>query len=76
MRKDEPVSIFVMTKPSDAQYWYGLMYPSNSCVVCEVTGNSSHTFDVPKSGFYRILVENRSDVEIHAVGGYSFGEDE
>ena len=76
MRKDEPVSIAVVTTPSDALYWYGLMYPSNSCTVCEVTGTSSHVFDVPKSGFYRILVENRSDVEIHAVGGYSFGEDE
>lgn len=72
LSKGTKVSIAVTVTPSDCTYWYGLMYPSGSSSVCEITGASAAVFEVPSSGFYRILVENRSNSEIRAVGGYQY----
>lgn len=70
--KGTKVDIALTVKPDGCTYWYGLMYPSSSSSVCETTGGGMHTFEVPSSGFYRVLVENRSSKEIRAVGGYQY----
>ena len=70
--KGTEVSIAVTVSPSDVTYWFGLMYPNGSSSVCEISGVGSHTFTVPSSGFYRVMVENRGSKEITALGAYSY----
>ena len=48
------------------------MHSSGESTVCETTLGGVHTFTIKSTGFYRIMVENRSeDTEIHATGGYT-----
>ena len=70
--KGTQVTIAVTVSPSDVTYWFGLMYPNGSSTVSETKGGASNTFEVPSSGFYRVMVENRGSKEIHAFGGYSY----
>lgn len=70
--KGTQVSIVCTAQPSDKVYWYGLQNPSGSCTVCERSGAGSHTFTAETSGFYRVMVENRSDTDITASGAYSY----
>lgn len=67
--KGTEVQIACTAKPNDCTYWFGLMHANSDCTVVEGYGLGGHTFTVASSGYYRIMVENRSDQEIH-VGGY------
>lgn len=72
LKKGTVVTIVLTVIPSDCNYWFGLMHTSGSSTVCETTGAGNHAFTIESTGFYRIMVENRSDnTEMHAVGGYS-----
>mgnify|MGYP003293699200 CR=1 FL=1 len=66
------VSIACTASPSDCLYWFGLMHANSDCTVVAGTGTGGHDFTVTSSGYYRIMVENRSSQEIHAVGGYQY----
>lgn len=66
------VDIVCSASPTDCTYWFGLMHASSSCTVVEGSGAGSHTFTVSSSGYYRIMVENRSSQEISVVGGYTY----
>ncbi len=70
--KGTQVTIAVTVSPSDVTYWFGLMYPNGSSTVSETKGGASNTFEVPSSGFYRVMVENRGSKEIRAIGGYTY----
>lgn len=71
-RKGTNVTMAVSVTPSDVTIWYGLMHSSGESTVCETTLGGVHTFTIKSTGFYRIMVENRSeDTEIHATGGYT-----
>lgn len=66
------VQISCTATPKDCVYWFGLMAASSTCYVVEGTGSGSYDFTVPSSGYYRIMVENRSDETINVNGGYSY----
>lgn len=71
-KKGTEISIAVTITPSDCECWFGLMHSSGESTVCETTGGGYHTFTIKSTGFYRIMVENRSeDTEMHALGAYS-----
>ncbi len=70
--KGTEVSIVATATPSTCTYWFGLMYPDNSATVVEGTGAGNHVFTIPSSGYYRIMVENRSTQEINVAGAYSY----
>lgn len=58
--------------PSNCTYWFGLMHANSDCSVVEGSGYGAHGFTVPSTGYYRIMVENRSSQEIHVVGAYQY----
>lgn len=58
--------------PSTCTYWFGLMHANSDCTVVEGSGAGSHHFTVPSTGYYRVMVENRSSQEIHVVGSYQY----
>lgn len=66
------VQVSCAASPSDCLYWFGIMYPSSTCNIVEGTGNGSCAFTIPSNGYYRVLVENRSDVEIRVAGAYMY----
>lgn len=66
------VSIACTARPMDCTYWFGLMYANTDCNVVEGCGSGSHDFTVPSSGYYRIMVENRSSQQIHVTGTYQY----
>ena len=71
-KKGTNVTMAVSVTPSDVTIWYGLMHSSGESTVCETTLGGAYTFTIESTGFYRIMVENRSDdTEIHATGGYT-----
>lgn len=72
LSKGTEVTITVSVTPTTCKYWFGLMESDGDSVVCAATGAASSTFTVSYSGFYRIMVENRSSSEITAVGAYSY----
>lgn len=72
LKEGTEVQIATTAKPSDATYWIGVMYPSSAIAIAEGTGVGGARFTIPSSGYYRILVENRSDVVISVTGGYSY----
>ena len=72
LKKDTVISIATIATPRDCTYWMGLMYPDNSCAIVEGSGSGSHDFVIPSSGYYRVMVENRSSQVIHATGTYQY----
>lgn len=72
MAEGTEVHIACSASPTDCTYWFGLMAASSTCYIVEGTGAGSHVFTVPSSGYYRIMVENRSSETITVNGGYSY----
>ncbi|MBR5564992.1 MAG: hypothetical protein IKW08_02380 [Roseburia sp.] len=72
MTKGTIVSIACTARPSTCVYWFGIMAANSDCHVVEGSGSGSHDFTVPSSGWYRIMVENRSIQSINVVGGYTY----
>ena len=72
MTKGLPVQIACTASPSNCTYWFGLMAANSDCHVVEGSGAGSHTFTVPSSGWYRIMVENRSTQSINVAGSYAY----
>ena len=73
LSKGTVISIACTARPSDCTYWFGLMKMSdNSATVVEGSGTGGHDFTISSSGFYRVMVENRSSQEITVSGGYNY----
>ena len=73
MTKGTEVEIATTATPDDVTYWIGIMYPSSAVAIAEGTGFGGSTFTVPATGYYRILVENRSATQVLSVYGmYSY----
>ena len=73
LSKGTVISIACTARPSDCTYWFGLMKMSdNSATVVEGSGTGGHDFTISSSGFYRVMVENRSSKEITVSGGYNY----
>ena len=73
MKKGTVVQIATTATPSDVTYWIGLMYPSSAIAIAEGTGSGNADFTVPATGYYRVLVENRSTTQVlSAYGVYSY----
>lgn len=71
-KKDEIVQIACTAIPSNCLYRFGVMNENGECVVVEGCGAGSHTFTIPSSGYYYIMVENRGDVEANISGSYQY----
>jgi len=72
LTKDTEVQIACTATPNNCLYWFGLMHSSSDCYVVEGTGQGSHAFTVPKTGYYRIMVENRGSVALRVAGSYAY----
>ena len=66
------VQIACTATPSNCTYWFGLMHANSDCSVVEGSGYGAHGFTIPSTGYYRIMVENRSSQVISVNGGYSY----
>ena len=66
------VVISCSATPANCTYWFGLMHANSDCTVVEGSGAGLHTFTVSSSGYYRIMVENRSSQAISVVGYYQY----
>ena len=72
MAKGTVVQMACTASPSTCTYWFGLMAANSDCYVVEGSGSGSHDFTVPSSGWYRIMVENRSIQSINVMGSYQY----
>ena len=72
MTKGTEVQIVCSASPSNATYWFGLMHSSSTCYIVEGSGAGSHTFTIPSSGYYHIMVENRSNNVLSVAGAYTY----
>ena len=73
LSKGTVISIACTSKPSNCTYWYGLMRAAdNSSTVVETSGTSGHDFTISSSGYYYVMVENRSSEEITVGGSYNY----
>lgn len=66
------VQIACTATPSSNTYWFGIMNANSDCYVVEGSGQGSHAFTVPSTGWYYVMVENRSSSTIHVVGAYQY----
>lgn len=66
------VEIVCTALPNNCTYWFGLMHANSDCTVVQGSGAGSYTFTVASSGYYRIMVENRSSQEISVAGSYAY----
>lgn len=72
LAKGTVVQIACTGTPSNCTYWFGLMHANSDCSVVEGSGYGAHGFTIQSSGYYRIMVENRSSQSIHVVGAYQY----
>ena len=72
VKSGQIISISATAVPTSSTYWIGIMDPGNNVRYVEGTGALGHDFAISKSGFYRILIQNRSDVTITASGSYCY----
>ena len=66
------VQIACVATPSDNTYWFGIMNANSDCYVVEGSGSGSHTFTVPITGYYYIMVENRGTQVLSVSGVYKY----
>lgn len=66
------IAISTTVTPADCTYWIGIMDPGNDVRYVQGKGALAHEFEITKSGRYRVLVQNRSLVDITAGGSYMF----
>ncbi len=72
MAKGTKVQIACTATPDDCTYWFGIMHANSDCDVVEGSGSGAHDFTISSSGYYRIMVENRSSQQIHVMGNYQY----
>lgn len=70
--KGTVIQIACTATPASATYWFGIMNENSDCHIVEGSGSGSHDFTVPSSGYYRVMVENRSSQVIHVMGTYQY----
>lgn len=69
MKKGTIVDIATTASPRDVTYWIGVMYPDSGLAIAEGTGAGAASFTIPATGYYRILVENRSATTVLTARG-------
>ena len=72
LKKDQQIQISCTATPTNCLYWFGIMHPSSALSVVEGTGQGAQVFTIPSTGYYRVLVENRGNTTLHAVGAYQY----
>lgn len=70
--KGTVVQIACTASPTTATYWFGIMNENSNCYIVEGSGSGNHDFTVPTSGYYRVMVENRSSQVINVSGVYRY----
>lgn len=72
LKKGDVISVSCNARPTSSVFWYGIQLPNGNSKVSQVTSSGSSDFEITSSGYYRVMVQNLSDVEIHAVGSYIY----
>lgn len=72
VKAGQKIAISTMATPNNNTYWIGIMDPVNDVRYVEGTGSLAHEFAISTSGRYRVLVQNRSNSDITAMGSYMF----
>ena len=72
LSKGDVISIACTVRPTTSTYWYGLVLPNGNSKVAQGTGSNAYDFEITTSGFYRVMVQNLSSVEIAAAGSYAY----
>ena len=72
LAKGAQITIACTASPNNCTYWFGIMHANSDCTVVEGSGGGSHTFTVASSGYYRVMVENRSNQTISVMGSYQY----
>ena len=70
--KGQTIHIGSTAVPDSSKYWIGIMDGLNNARYVEGSGSLAHDFAITSSGHYRVFVQNRSSVQINAVGSYYF----
>lgn len=68
----QKITISCSSAPASSTYWIGIQDGWNNVRYVEGTGSLAHTFTIESSGNYRVLVQNRSSVDITSGGSYYF----
>lgn len=68
----QKVSVASVASPASSLYWIGIMNTTGDVWYYSGTGSLAYTFDVPKGGSYRVLVQNKSSNTINAAGSYLY----
>jgi len=66
------IQIACTATPDNCTYWFGIMHANSDCTVVEGSGYGAHGFTIPSTGYYRVMVENRSNQAISVIGGYQY----
>lgn len=72
LESGDTLSIACTATPNTETYWAGIMLPNGNCKVAEGKGSGNADFSITTSGYYRVMIQNRSSVEIRVCGGYSY----
>ena len=70
--KGQTIHVAATSTPDSSKFWIGIMDGLNNARYVEGSGNLSHGFSITSSGHYRVFVQNKSSVQINAVGSYYF----
>ncbi len=70
--KGQTIHMAAVATPGGNTFWIGIMDALNNARYVEGTGSLSHDFAITSSGHYRVFVQNKSNVQINAVGSYYF----
>ena len=70
--KDTVIQIACTATPASSTYWFGIMNENSNCYIVEGSGSGNHDFTVPSTGYYRVMVENRSNQVLNVAGSYTY----
>ncbi len=72
LSKGDEISVACNAKPTSSTYWVGIVLPNGNSKVVQGSGSNGDEFEITSSGYYRVMVQNLSSVEIQAVGSYLY----
>lgn len=72
LHKGDVISLNCSVRPTTSTYWLGVMLPNGNSKVTQGTGTKGVDIEITSDGYYKVMVQNLSDVEIDAVGGYIY----
>lgn len=72
LKSGQKVSVSCTTLPPSSTYWIGIMNVGGDVWYYEGTGSLGYNFSVNAKGTYRVLVQNRSTVDITSTGSYYY----